>query len=89
MFFTTPREVYHAQEDNKENMEENASDPVCTYSITILTVVFFAHTAVHRDTERQEMSVTAEKKIHIDASHVVPSELIDYQVHELKALEEE
>jgi hypothetical protein len=75
------------QANNSEDMETNPGDSVIDVFAVTLIVIISGCAPVSHDAESEEVSVGAEEQVSVNTRHVVPNELIHYQVDKLSALE--
>lgn len=75
------------QANDSEDMEYNPGDSVIDMFAVTLIVISSGCALVGHDAKSEEVSVGAEEQINVNTRHVVPNELIYYQVDELSTLE--
>ena len=81
-------EVCEAEQREEEAMEEDSAAFVDHVHCAGLLVVLIAEAAVHDDAKGQKVTMRTENQVQVQASHVVPDELIDAEIKELNSLEE-
>ena len=89
MLIATFCEVDAANERKKHGVEKYTSTYIDTMQRCLSLMVLITQAAVLNKTESQKVAITAKDKIQVQPCHVMPHELVDYQVQELAALKDE